>query len=135
MVGVWRDYSVLAVTSGVLAALSGLIGKLGLDTDHGVSLDTGTTGYLVRALLVSLTLVINSVMITVYTRSLSLSTSGAVASVLNTAANMVTSAVMSVVIFGEHLSLQWTLGAVLIIAGVSVLLSDDVNCDNSKKDS
>ena len=133
MVGVWRDYRVLAVTSGVLAALSGLVGKLGLDTDHGVSLDTGTKGYLVRALLVSLTLVINSVMITVYTRSLSLSTSGAVASVLNTAANMVTSAVMSVVIFGEHLSLQWTLGAVLIIAGVSLLLSDDVNCDNAKK--
>ena len=134
MVEVWRDYRVLAVISGVLAAVSGLVGKLGLDTDHGVTLDTDTTGYLVRALLLTLTLVINSCMITVYTRSLSLSTSGAVASVLNTAANMVTSAVMSVVIFGEQLSWQWTLGAVLIMTGVSLLIFDDDNENCDKKD-
>ena len=134
MVGVWRDYRLLAVISGVLAAVSGLVGKLGLDTGHGVTLDTDTTGYLVRALLLTLTLVINSCMITVYTRSLSLSTSGAVASVLNTAANMVTSAVMSVVIFGEQLSWQWTLGAVLIMTGVSLLIFDDDNENCDKKD-
>ena len=121
-----EDYRILSIVSGVIAASCGLLGKLGLDsdqTDH-LGLDT-VTEMVVRSLFIILTLVLNSAMITVYTKALSLANVAAEASLLNTASNMLVTAMLSYFIFSEHLSLQWVLGAGLVLVGMTILLLED----------
>ena len=92
-------------------------------TDH-LGLDT-ITEMVIRSLLLLLTLVLNSAMITVYTKSLSLAQVAAEASLLNTASNMLVTASLSYFIFSELLSLQWVLGAGLVLIGMTKLLFED----------
>ena len=121
------DPGLLSVMSGVLAACCGMLGKLGLDTDHS------TMSLTMRGALVTGTLVLNSTMMTLYTRALSLSPVSAVASTINTAANIVSTALLSYLVFLEPLSLQWSLGALLSFIGVAMLLSDEREDDIKEK--
>ena len=122
-----NDPGLLSVMSGVLAACCGMLGKLGLDTDHS------TMSLTMRGALVTGTLVLNSTMMTLYTRALSLSPVSAVASTINTAANIVSTALLSYLVFQEPLSLQWSLGALLSFIGVAMLLSDEREDDIKEK--
>jgi len=127
-----EDYRLLAVVSGALASASGLAGKLGLgDVFNEPNESHGFLETLWRLMWLCLTLALNSIMLTIYTKSLSLAKNAAVASVLNTAANMVITAFFSILIFGEKLSCQWLTGAFLILLGVSLLLVQDDKIKNS----
>jgi len=124
------------VASGALASASGLAGKLGLGEPYNEpNVSLGFVETLWRLMWLCLTLALNSVMLTIYTKSLSLAKNAAVASVLNTAANMVITAFFSILIFGEKLSCQWLTGAFLILLGVSLLLVQDDEKKNSKESS
>ena len=72
-------------------------------------------------------------MMTLYTRALSLSPVSAVASTINTAANLASTALLSHLVFQEPLSVQWCAGAVLSFVGVSLLFTDP-NADSRKKE-
>ena len=113
------DPGMLSVVSGVLAGCCGTLGKLGLDTDHS------TLSLVTRSSLMVLTLLLNSAMMTLYTRALSLAPVSVVASTINMAANLVSTALLSWLVFHEALSAQWCVGALLIFIGVSLLLSSD----------
>ena len=70
----------------------GLAGKLGLGEafkEPNVNVSLSFVETLWRLMWLCLTLALNSIMLTIYTKSLSLAKNAAVASVLNTAANMV----------------------------------------------
>ena len=121
-----EDYRLLSIMSGVVAASCGLLGKLGLDsnkTDH-LGLDT-VPELALRCLLLIMTLVLNSAMITIYTKALSLANVAAEASLLNTASNMLFTAILSYFMFSEQLSFQWIVGAVLVLIGMTVLLHEE----------
>jgi len=127
-----EDYRLLAVASGALASASGLAGKLGLGEAFNEPNESQSfVETLWRLMWLCLTLALNSIMLTIYTKSLSLAKNAAVASVLNTAANMVITAFFSILIFGEKLSCQWLTGAFLILLGVSLLLVQDDKIKNS----
>ena len=112
------DHRVTALLSGLLAAASSFVGKLGLDSAVARPL-------LARLPLLGLTLALNSAMVTLYTRSLALAGVAAEASLLNTAANLLLTALLSYFIFHEPFSVQWLFGAALILVGVTILLSDE----------
>jgi hypothetical protein len=122
----------LALFSGFLAAASSFLAKLGLDESvtqlalpHWVEL-------LLRGLLLLLTLLTNGWMLTTFTRALHLSNTAVEASLLNTASNLLVTAVCGVVAFRETscLSPSWCLGAVLILLGTKLLVSSE----NSKEE-
>ena len=112
------DHRATALLSGLLAAASSFVGKLGLDS-------TVARPLLARLPLLGLTLALNSAMVTLYTRSLALAGVAAEASLLNTAANLLLTALLSYFIFHEPFSVQWLVGAALILVGVTILLSDE----------
>lgn len=130
----------LAVLSGLLAALSGFLGKIGLDSGQSQLLaqlvDTESwpwAGLLVRSGCVLFTLILNTCMITLYTRALSLSEVSAVVASLNTATNLSATALLSHLVLAESLSAQWCAGTVLVFTGVTIILSEDVSCDNEEE--
>ena len=122
-----EDYRVVSVLSGLVAALCGLVGKLGLDSQAtSISdLDSKVLEVILRLLLILLTLLLNGAMITLYTKALSLAGVAAEASLINTASNLCFTAIFSFVIFKESFSYQWMLGSVLVIAGVTLTMSKE----------
>ena len=121
------DYRVVSVLSGLVAALCGLVGKLGLDSQAtSISdLDNRVLEAILRLLLILLTLLLNGVMITLYTKALSLAGVAAEASLINTASNLCFTAIFSFVIFRESFSYQWMFGSVLVIAGVTLTMTKE----------
>ena len=122
-----EDYRVVSVLSGLVAALCGLVGKLGLDSQAtSISdLDNRVLEAILRLLLILLTLLLNGVMITLYTKALSLAGVAAEASLINTASNLCFTAIFSFVIFRESFSYQWMFGSVLVIAGVTLTMTKE----------
>ena len=122
-----EDYRVVSVLSGLVAALCGLVGKLGLDSQAtSISdLDNRVLEAILRLLLILLTLLLNGAMITLYTKALSLASVAAEASLINTASNLCFTAIFSFVIFRESFSYQWMFGSVLVIAGVTLTMSKE----------
>ena len=122
-----EDYRVVSVLSGLVAALCGLVGKLGLDSQAtSISdLDNRVLEVILRLLLILLTLLLNGAMITLYTKALSLASVAAEASLINTASNLCFTAIFSFVIFRESFSYQWMFGSVLVIAGVTLTMSKE----------
>ena len=122
-----EDYRVVSVLSGLVAALCGLVGKLGLDSQAtSISdLDSRVLEAILRLLLILLTLLLNGAMITLYTKALSLASVAAEASLINTASNLCFTAIFSFVIFRESFSYQWMFGSVLVIAGVTLTMSKE----------
>ena len=130
-----EDYRIVSAVSGLLAALCGLVGKLGLDSQASSisDLDNRVLEALLRLLLVLSTLLLNCAMVTLYTKALSLASVAAEASLINTASNLCFTAVFSFVIFRETFSYQWLLGTVLVISGVSLSMTDDQGLQEVKK--
>ena len=122
-----EDYRVVSVLSGLVAALCGLVGKLGLDSQAtSISdLDSKVLEAILRLLLILLTLLLNGAMITLYTKALSLASVAAEASLINTASNLCFTAIFSFVIFKESFSYQWMFGSVLVIAGVTLTMTKE----------
>ncbi|KAK3579187.1 hypothetical protein CHS0354_022724 [Potamilus streckersoni] len=60
----------------------------------------------------------NALMWTFYTKSLQFCRSTVEATVTNTAANFLLTAVIGFMLFGEHLSIKWWLGSCLILTGL-----------------
>ena len=122
-----EDYRVVSVLSGLVAALCGLVGKLGLDSQATsiADLDNRVLEAILRLLLILLTLLLNGAMITLYTKALSLASVAAEASLINTASNLCFTAIFSFVIFRESFSYQWMFGSVLVIAGVTLTMSKE----------
>ena len=130
-----EDYRIVSVASGLLAALCGLVGKLGLDSQATsiADLDSRVLEAILRLLLVLSTLLLNGAMVTLYTKALSLASVAAEASLMNTASNLCFTAIFSFVIFRETFSYQWMLGSVLVISGVALSMSEDKETQSEKK--
>ena len=130
-----EDYRIVSVVSGLLAALCGLVGKLGLDSQASSisDLDNRILEAILRLLLVLFTLPLNCAMVTLYTKALSLASVAAEASLMNTASNLCFTAIFSFVIFRETFSYQWMLGSVLVISGVALSMSEDKETQSEKK--
>lgn len=130
-----EDYRIVSVASGLLAALCGLVGKLGLDSQATsiADLDSRVLEAILRLLLVLSTLLLNGAMVTLYTKALSLASVAAEASLMNTASNLCFTAIFSFVIFRETFSYQWMLGSVLVISGVTLSMSEDRETQDEKK--
>ena len=130
-----EDYRVVSVLSGLVAALCGLVGKLGLDSQAtSISdLDNRVLEAILRLLLILLTLLLNGVMITLYTKALSLAGVAAEASLINTASNLCFTAIFSFVIFRESFSYQWMFGSVLVVAGVTLTMSKEQEITDTNK--
>ncbi len=130
-----EDYRIVSVVSGLLAALCGLVGKLGLDSQATsiADLDSRVLEVIVRLLLVLSTLLLNGAMVTLYTKALSLASVAAEASLMNTASNLCFTAIFSFVIFRETFSYQWMLGSVLVILGVTLSMTEDRETQSEKK--
>lgn len=127
---VFSHAAALSLLSGLLAASAGLLAKLGLDQDQLTDLHIWPVLVVsIRFGLVGLTLLLNCCMLTIYSRALSLSPTAAEASLLNTAANLVTTAAAGAAVLGEELSAQWWAGAVLIAAGSWLVISDKNKTD------
>ena len=126
-----EDYRIVSVVSGLLAAFCGLVGKLGLDFKSSpiTDLDNKHLEYILRVVLVILTLLLNSTMITLYTKALSLASVAAEASLINTASNLCFTALFSFIIFQETLSYQWMIGSVLVLTGLTLLMTGDQDQD------
>ena len=129
-----EDYRTVSAMSGLLAALCGLVGKLGLDSGAtSISyLDSKALEAILRLLLVLATLLLNGAMVTLYTKALSLAGVAAEASLINTASNLCFTAIFSFVIFKEKFSFQWILGLVLVFVGVTLTMADEKSKDVKK---
>ena len=130
-----EDYRVVSVLSGLVAALCGLVGKLGLDSQAtSISdLDNRVLEAILRLLLILFTLLLNGFMITLYTKALSLAGVAAEASLINTASNLCFTAIFSFVIFRESFSYQWMFGSVLVVAGVTLTMSKEQEITDTNK--
>ncbi|XP_078483331.1 transmembrane protein 42-like [Ciona intestinalis] len=125
----------LAIGAGVFGAFASVCGKLGAHQSilHDVCVNGGlymqgngeicwTISLILRAVFVLLTLALNGVMWSLFIESMqTLATSEAV--VLNTGSNILTSALIGKLLFGDKLSVIWWVGATLIVTGMAVLQS------------
>ncbi|KAI9717206.1 MAG: hypothetical protein M1828_007399 [Chrysothrix sp. TS-e1954] len=68
-----------------------------------------------------LNLVSNAIMWILFTRALTAATSTTRVSILNTSANFMVTAILSMMIFGEGLPLGWWAGAALLVAGSVII--------------
>ena len=56
-----------------------------------------------------------------------------VCSLLNTASNLMATAVVSLLVFEEGLTLQWLCGSVLVCLGVTLVLQEEENQSDKPK--
>lgn len=119
--------AILSLVAGALGATSGLLAKLALDQDQLDSSFIPSTLLLpLRGLLFLLTLASNGCMVAVYSRALQDSPTSAEASLVSTASNLLLTATTSSLFLGETLSLEWWIGALLIVVGSYLVASDPV---------
>ena len=69
----------------------------------------------------SLNLLSNAIMWILFTRALTAATSTTRVSILNTSANFLTTAMLSMIIFAEGLPLTWWIGAALLVSGSVII--------------
>ena len=123
-----------AITSASCGSIASVIGKVAFDGDF---LDTyGLNNYLVKGVLICLIIAFNSIMLSLYVRVLQ-SVSALQASLLAFVCNYVVSTAFGVLIFGERISMQWILGAMLMTAGairVSRSAIDEAKNQRQKKE-
>ncbi|KAL2006312.1 hypothetical protein VTN00DRAFT_9966 [Thermoascus crustaceus] len=119
----------LAIASGTFAALNGLFAKL-TTTDLTTSISRGFSHLLnlpestdqgvevlVRATFFALNLLSNITMWALFTRALTASPSTTKVSITNTASNFLVTAILGMIVFGEHVRGLWWLGAAMMGAG------------------
>ncbi|CAB4005958.1 transmembrane 42-like [Paramuricea clavata] len=141
----------LALTAGFCAAIASLCAKLAFSPeivfkDVCESVDfwiVECSGHcdkiilLSRIILFVLTFLCNGLMWTLFVKSMR-NSSSAQALITNSASNFISSALFGKFFFGEILSMQWWLGASLIILGLYIInknkIADDVTVTGHKKD-
>lgn len=107
----------LAIVSATCGCLASVCGKLAFDTSENNLLRTNSIdSYIVRGVLGISIILLNSTMLSFYVRVLQ-SVSALQASLLAFVCNYVVSTFFGIVLFGESVSGQWLLGAVVMIAG------------------
>lgn len=137
--------SILAALAGICGALASLTGKLigyrttYIQTCTNYSDSTSITvdcewlcwyfAGALQAVFVILTLILNSVMWTVFVESMQYLGSSE-AMVLNIGTNIFVSAMCGWLFFAEHLTITWWLGACFIISGLSVLMTSSSSVHN-----
>ncbi|KAL5022487.1 hypothetical protein ScPMuIL_001642 [Solemya velum] len=77
--------------------------------------------YCMRVIFFVLIFLFNALMWTLFVKALQYCSSTVEATVTNTASNFFFTAVVSSVLFGEHLSLLWWLGSVIILLGLLLI--------------
>ncbi|KAF2230177.1 hypothetical protein EV356DRAFT_427037, partial [Viridothelium virens] len=126
------QWLVFAIASGGCAALNGVFAKLTttamtsswastIASGFGLSPDNSFIDVLVRASMFGLNLLFNLIMWTLFTRALTLATSTTRVSILNTSANFLLTAVLSLLIFSETLPPLWFVGAALLVGGSVII--------------
>lgn len=108
---------VKALISALCGSLASVCGKLAFDTSRGSLLEQRGFDFLpVRGVLFILLLLLNSVMLSLFVRVLQ-SVSALQASLLAFVCNYLISTAVGIALFGEAISLQWLLGAVIMTLG------------------
>lgn len=105
---------VTAIISAACGSLASVFAKVAFDTAF---LDKyGINMLVVRGTCIGLVIVFNVIMLSLYVRVLQV-VSALQASLLAFVCNYVISTAVGVVLFGEHISLQWIVGAMLMTSG------------------
>eukprot|EP00699_Malawimonas_sp_californiana_P001243 EC715189.1.p1 GENE.EC715189.1~~EC715189.1.p1 ORF type:complete len:134 (+),score=4.68 EC715189.1:2-403(+) len=117
----YRTGTILALTAGFWAATAAVFGKFGAGD---VIKAEGYMQIVLRVGCIGGLLICNAVMVNFFTKALRMSAPAA-ATALSAASNFFVTAVYGMAIFGEHLPLQWWLGALLIAGGVACLAMDN----------
>ncbi|KAF1939042.1 hypothetical protein EJ02DRAFT_353196 [Clathrospora elynae] len=123
---------VLAISSGACAAINGVFAKLTTTEltgswSHSIALAFGLSAsnkfveYAIRGLFFGLNLIFNAVMWGLFTRALTLASSTVRVSIINTSANFIVTAVLSLIIFSESLPGLWWLGAAMLVTGSVII--------------
>ncbi|KAI1297914.1 hypothetical protein HDE_04430 [Halotydeus destructor] len=116
-----------SVLSGIMAATASLFGKLAMDSDalgHLVPYlvkgdqKLGHWYTVIRALLLVLMVLTNTVMWTMFTKALVKSRTSLEATVVNTAANFIFTAIFGTLLFDETIGFLWFLGSIMILIGL-----------------
>lgn len=124
-----------ALLSGVFAALSGVSAKLALDPDNTNKVEIYCRlvsdylqvsseaciypefDYIFRGCFLLILVFLNVLMFRHFNRALQHCKTTIEASIINTAANFILTALLGNAVFEEQLSLSWWLGTVLILSG------------------
>jgi len=122
-----------AVGAGLLAAAATVCSKFAVASGEATALCEaglavlrwrgGCEEYLfgVRIAAAACVIAANVVMWTTFTKALRHCSNSVEATVTSTAANILCTAMLGTVIFGERLTLLWWVGAVLVLAGLTLL--------------
>ena len=106
-----------AVLSACCGSLASVCGKVAFDSsDDSLQVQLGINRYLFSGIVVVVILLLNSVMLSLYLRVLQ-AVSALQASLLAFVCNYLVSMMLGVVLFGERISLQWIVGAMIMTAG------------------
>lgn len=107
-----------ALLAGLCASLSSVFGKLMTQPKDELS------AFIIRALFLLLNVMCTVLMIGLYTRSMHhLSTTEA--TIINSSANLIFTALFGTILFQERLSLRWYMGSILITVGVAVIMTGE----------
>ncbi|CAM1310169.1 Uncharacterised protein g5369 [Pycnogonum litorale] len=130
---------VYSLSSGVLAAIASACGKFSFSNDEAYWLCSRILDFhspdsvaSARSFCSSISLYVrfaffvamigaNTVMWTLFVKALNFSATSVEATVTNTAANFFCTAILGQVFFGEHLSLMWWFGTILIVFGLLLI--------------
>jgi drug/metabolite transporter (DMT)-like permease len=105
---------VTAIISAACGSLASVFAKIAFDTAF---LDkVGINMLAVKGVCIGLVIVFNAIMLSLYVKVLQ-AVSALQASLLAFVCNYVISTAVGVILFQEHISLQWVLGAMLMTAG------------------
>ncbi|OQR91071.1 hypothetical protein THRCLA_09114 [Thraustotheca clavata] len=122
-----------SAVSGVIAAVSGMLGKFSSDGSTSLmqyieSQCVGEhCGYVLAGVRIGFfvaMLLSNALMLNFFVQGLH-ETDSLTATITSSAANFVVTAILGLLVFGEHLPLQWWLGATVILVGMGCLLHGD----------
>jgi len=134
----------LALSSGVLAAFAGTFGKLAMDEEEAVDVCDRFGHYLIRLSPSSagdadvggmcartslflrvgafvVMILLNAVMWTTFVKALRYCSTSLEATVTNTAANFLSSAIVGELLFEESVGAMWCMGTALIICGLLLM--------------
>ena len=135
--------TVLAIFSGALAATGGVVGKIALGGENssfvfitrflcvedlmGRNMCDTYVPLVVRLCLFALMIYLNAVMISMFLKALAKTDHSLKVVVLNTAANFITTGVMGQIFFNEIMTVKWSVGALIIVTGMSMVTMSGSN--------
>jgi drug/metabolite transporter (DMT)-like permease len=118
-------YVFYAVSSGLIAASTSVVGKFATDGSSPLRdlIANDAVFYAARVAFFGLYLLLNGVMWAQFSKAMALSTT-LKASLVNTSANFVFTALLGVVFFGDKLPFAWWIGSCFLLAGFILVTSD-----------